>query len=278
MSKTRFDNKPTTMRSNFKVPTLPNDPTRPKPIGNLSSFQRQLAEEEVGSTIDNKGFDDNFFEFENGQEYWIFDKQEDAEKKALEQENDLLDSEPSIATDIADRFPEEGFLFITPTDRNALANDLAENRSEGISDQLREDLVGDVEDQIQNEIEKNPKRFGLTSKDVEDESAEWRDVFDKESDEELEKQIDEKLEEKRDEVFREIEKKLEDDPVDFLVEEEGLFTKEDLPKQNFIRLSVEKIAQFVIDTDGVAPTLASYDGDEKFVEKKGVELYMYRAN
>jgi len=278
MSKTRFENKPSKMRSNFKVPTLPNDPTRPKPIGNLSSFQRQLAEDEIGSTIDNKGFDDNFFEFENGDEYWIFDKQEDARAKALEQENDLLESETSIAVDIADRFPNEGFLSITETDRNMLSNELADFRTEGITDELRDELIGDVEDQIQEEIEKNPKRFGLTKKDVEDESGEWRDVFDKESDEELEKQIDEQKEKRRDDLVDEIRDKLKNDPVDFLVEEEGLFTKENLQEQNFIRLDVEKIAEFVIDTDGVAPTLATYDGNEKFIEKKGVELYMYRAN
>ena len=277
-SKTRFNKKSTMTKSRFKVPTLPNDPTRPHPIGNLSSFQRQLAEEEVGSTIKNKGFDDNFFEFENGQEYWIFDKQEDARAKALEQENDLLDSESSIAVDIAERFPEEGFLFITETDRNMLSSELAESRTEGLTDELREELVDGVEEQIKDEIEGNPKKFGLTDKDVKDESSGFSDVFDKEVDEELEKQIDEKKDKKLEEVTDEIRDKLENDPVDFLVEEEGLFSKEDLQEQNFIRLDIEKISEFVIDTDGVAPTLATYDGNEKFVEKKGVELYMYRAN
>jgi len=201
---------------------FPNDKPQPDPIGNISSTERWLAEKEVDSMIDEVGFDDNLFEFENKQEWWIFDKFEDAKEKAVDQERNLLESEESIVSDIAQRFPNEDFVFITETDQRIIANDESES-------------------QAQSE--------GLTDSE-------------------------------RDTRTEEIAEKLDSNPVDYFVNEQRTFTVESLLEQSFIRKDIDKMAEFVVQTDGVGHTLASYDGNEKIIkDKKGNErLYLYRAN
>lgn len=201
---------------------FPNDNPQPDPIGNISSTERWLAEKEVDSMIDEVGFDDNLFEFENKQEWWIFDKFEDAKEKAIDQERNLLESEESIVSDLAQRFPNEGFVFITETDRRIISNEDSDSiaRNDGLSDSQRDELTDVIAD------------------------------------------------------------KLESDPVDYFVNERGTHTTENLLNESFIRKDIDKMAEFVVKTDGVGHTLASYDGNEKIVkDKKGDErLYLYRAN
>jgi len=139
----------------------------------------------------------------------------------LDQEKDLLETNESIIDDIANRFPNEDFVFITDTDKRIISAEEADFQAQG------EGLSEDERDRLSDEIE-------------------------------------EKLE----------------SPIDYFVNERGTFTVESLLQQNFIRKDVDKMAEFVVETDGVAHTLASYDGNEKVVkDRKGKErLYMYRAN
>lgn len=243
---------------------FPNDPPQPDPVGNLSSTEVMLAQKEVDSEIDNVGFDDNLFEFENGNEWWIFTKEDDARQRAVQQETDLLETEESIASDLALRFPEEEFVFITDIDRRLLAQDLV--------DSLRESSEDDAEKLAREQLEDDFAEFGLTEKDVDEES----DKFE----EELEKIKERRLDELESNEIDNIELRLKEDPIEYLVNEQGLFSKEDLLKQNFIRTDIDKMAEFVIDSDGVANTLAGFDGNEIVVnDKDGKErLYMYRAN
>jgi len=200
---------------------FPNDKPQQDPIGELSSTERMLAEKEVDSEIEDVGFDDNLYEFSNSNEWWIFDSFEDAKEKAIDQERDLLETNESIIDDIANRFPNEDFVFITETDKRIISAEEADFQAEG------EGLSEDERDRLSDEIEEK-----LSS------------------------------------------------PIDYFVNERGSFTVEDLLQQNFIRKDVDKMAEFVVETDGVAHTLASYDGNEKVVkDRKGKErLYMYRAN
>jgi len=257
--------------SGTRVPKT-TKPRIPDEIGDLTGEQRLVAEKQVDSEII-KSFEgqtgENLYEFDNGEEWYIFDSFEDAEREAIEQVRQDVENEPEIFS--------EGFLddhiTISETDRNIIAGEEADNQTEGLSDQLRDELIGDIESQFEDEIEKNPKKFGLTDKDVEDKSDEYTDVFDKEVDEELEKQIDEKVEQKRDELVDEIRDKLKN-PIDYFVEEQGIFSKEDLLKQSFISVDEDSASKEAVSVDGVAHFLARYDGSE--IEADG--LFMYRTN
>jgi len=60
-----------------------------------------------------------------------------------------------------------------------------------------------------------------------------------------------------DEMYKALE-----DPINYFVDEQGIYTIEDLMKQSFIRIDVDRAAQDAIDTDGVAHFLDGYDNEE----------------
>lgn len=239
---------------------FPNDPPQPDPIGNLSSTEVMLAQKEVDSVIDNVGFDDSLFEFENGNEWWIFTDFGKARNRALEQERDLLETEETIAGDLAKRFPNEEFVFITDTDKRIISG---EQGDFAVEDRDLEELKRMAEDFNV----KIPSNLQTPMGSIQD-------------DEEVDENILERFREDiASAIADDVEERL-DNPVQYFVEDEGLFTNEQLLEQNFIRTDIDKMAEFVIDSDGVANTLAGYDGNEIVVnDKDGKErLYMYRAN
>ena len=243
---------------------FPNDAPQPDSIGNISSTERMLAEVEVDSQIDEVGFDDNLYEFENGNEWWIFTNSDDARKRAIQQEEDLLESEGQIASDLARRFPEEEFIFITETDKRMIAQDL--------TDSLEDSLQDDAEKLAREQLDDDFKEFDLTQNDVDEESKKFED--------ELENIKKRRLQELIDTESDEIERKLNEDAIGYLVDDQGLYSHEDLLKQSFIRTDIEKMAEFVVDTDGIGNTLSGYDGKEVVVRDKDNKerLYMYRSN
>src|SRR3972149_875317 len=251
----------------------------PDPIGDITGIQRKLVEDEIGSPIESvtDGFTgDNLFTFENGEEWFIFDSFENAEKEAQASVRNDLEQEPDLFNkDFLDQHQ-----YISETDRRMIAQDLAESRMEGATDELRDEISSDVEDQVRDEIKGNPKKFGLNEQDIEDESDEYTDVFDKEVDEELERQLDEKMDDKRSEIIDEIEEKLEDNPRAYLVNEEGLYSDEDYSKLDYLQLDIDDATEDAVSEDGVAHFLAQYDGDEKNVRSKDgkIDLYLYRRN
>lgn len=66
----------------------------------------------------------------------------------------------------------------------------------------------------------------------------------------------EQLEQKRAE---EIQEKL-DNPFEYFVEERGLYTQEELGRQDFTRMDIQEAAEDAVETDGVGHFLDVYDG------------------
>jgi len=236
---------------------FPNDAPQADPIGNISSTERMLAEAEVDSKIDEIGFDDNLYEFENGQEWWIFTDFDKARDRAVEQEKDLLETEEEIAGDLAKRFPEEEFVFITETDKRIIS---AEQGDFAVEDRDVGELISMADD---NKVKVNDKLI--------DQFSEGEDP-----DEDL---VDELREDVSGAISDDIEERL-DNPIQYFVDDEGIYNNEQLLEQSFIRTDIEKMSEFVVDTDGVGHTLAGYDGNEIVVNDKDNKerLYMYRAN
>ncbi len=73
----------------------------------------------------------------------------------------------------------------------------------------------------------------------------------------------------------EIADKIENDPIGYFCDELGLYTEEELMKQNFIMIDTDRLFKDAIDQDGRGHFISSYDGDE-------IELpcgaYAYRIN
>lgn len=87
--------------------------------------------------------------------------------------------------------------------------------------------------------------------------------------------IDEAREELAEKMQDDIEQELKSDPIGYLVEDQGIYTLEELMKANFIQIDVQEAAVDSIRADGAAHFLAGYDGEENESENG---LYYYRTN
>jgi len=236
---------------------FPNDNPRPNPIGNLSSTERVLVEKEINSKIEDVGFNDNFFEFENGEEWWVFDSIDNAEKRAVEEEQQFLEESKETVQSLVDRFRDPDFLFITETDKRIISGEQGDFA---------------VEDRDLEELKQMADNFGVkVPPNLQTPMGSIQD--DEEIDEKI---LDRFREDVASAIGDDIEKRL-DDPVQYFVEDEGLFNFEQLLERPFIRVDEEAIAKFVVDSDGIGSILARED-EEKEISKNGKTLFLFRAS
>ena len=195
------------------------------------------------------GFDTEGMKLEVGSEEWIgFKTSDQAKQYALEVVKQDLELEPGIFS--------QDFLMqhttVSDTDARMLASDMADNDVDSMDD-----------DEVVEQADKSDEL-----EEIEDDITELEDQDepDEKKIEDLEKKkqelIDAAKEEVRSEKQDEYEKEIKKDPVKFFVDERGIYTKEELFKQNFMSLNVDKAAEDAVDTDGVEHFLASYDGNE----------------
>ncbi len=189
---------------------------------------------------------DNEFVAESGNtEYRVFRTYSDAERVAEEYVKDMLDDDPeNFSSDWL-----SNHLYVSDTDKRIIAGEEADNQIENM----------DEEDIIQ--------RSGDHS------VSDWED---EEDEDKKEKMLEESKETLHDEIYNEWYKGLDKDPIGFLVDDQGLYSKEDALKQSFIQIDTNKAAADAVETDGVAHFLSSYDG--KQIEDFGNTYVAYRTN
>ena len=105
-----------------------------------------------------------------------------------------------------------------------------------------------IEDELQSAVENDPTGAGMN--------------------------IEDEIEDRLDDMRNEYERKLSDDPKDFLVNELGYYSEEDFFKQSFVDYDLDRMFDESIDVDGIAHTLAAYDGEEITVD----DYHIYRWN
>lgn len=227
------------------------------PIGDLDVNQRAKVEKFVDSKITKifeEGFDSKIYEFEDGQEWLIFESFEDAEREARLRVKDDIESEPEIFNQ---DFLQQ-YVMISETDKNLIA---------------REDADSQTEDRDLDELKDEAERFDIEFEDPEDKLDEDDPDYDEKL-EEANSVLESKLrEEVSDKIAEDILPQL-DDPIQFFVEDQGMYSREDLLKASFIQIDEDKASEAAVDEDGVAHFLSTYDGEE--VELDG--LFMYRRN
>jgi len=191
----------------------------------------------------------------DGTEYNIIESEDEAEGIALELVKQDLEDEPSIFT----QSWLQGFMKISNTDRRIIANEEADMRTEDMTDEEIVDFAG-LDDEM-SELEDRKAELEDTISELEDadDKTAYQDEIDVIEDE-ISDLIDKAKEEAHDKVYEEWYKGLAD-PVDFLVEEQGIYSIEDLMKQSFIMIDIDEAAQDTIDTDGWAHFLSRYDGN-----------------
>lgn len=267
----------------------------------------------------------------NRETQWIvFDKEENAEKLALDKVTQDLEDEPETFN--IDFIKE--YLYLTNTDQRLIAQEDADFRIEDrdvdeIVDMVdKESEYSDMQEELeelQNELDEiqsfyddesnydemldeiytgddipgefqNEYRYYSQYLAIEDPTAyrvghaDWSGTEGADKIEELERSIQEKkkeienwieeiTEELRDKFYDEIYEALED-PIQYFVHEQGIYSVEDLLSQNFININIEEAAQAAIDEDGVAHFLDGYDGQEEEITdpKTKATFYAYGTN
>lgn len=228
-----------TDRADKVIDKVDNEPTR---IGGLSPSQRKLVEKKVDSEIEgvvdgNYGYG-KIFQFDNNEEWYIFDSEKHAEDTAIDLVKEELGDEPEIFNqDWLDNFME-----VSDTDARLLARDFADS------------LVDDRElDELQDVANSFEVPF---------------------SDDDKEDELREKISDK---VADDYEEKIKDNFKDFICNDEGLCTEEDFFKDygKWLHIDIDSASEDAIATDGIAHFLAGYDGEEVELSDGTV---MYRTN
>lgn len=230
-------------------------------------------------------------------EFMLFKDSDEAERFAIAQVKNDLDSDPSMfSQDWLDEF-----LTISDTDRRIMAQEQADFYVDDLDDdrvleevdkkderdELQErldDLDSKMEsydeelEELQDELDGNPDRERMNEiKERISEINHERNVDDaerKKLNKELEVIVDEARETLKERIFNQWEEGLKN-PISFLVDDQGLYTREDLLKANFISIDTDEAAKDAVRVDGVAHFLATYDGDETELPSGAVA---YRTN
>ena len=235
-----------------------------------SNIDKKLVEKEVGSEITDESDGDNragstgiIFEFDNGEEWLVFPSYDDAEYAATDSVKDDLDSDPEMFS--GDWL--NNFIYVTDTDRRIIAGEEADNLADNMSE---EELI--EEEGFEDEYEElTEEEDDLLVKKENTPAEEKRlEEIEKEKNEIITTSRDSFISSKYDEIYDSLK-----DPVDYFVEEQGIYTKEELFEQSFISIDTTEAAEDAIQTDGVAHFLSSYDGEEVELDNGNV---MYRTN
>lgn len=166
----------------------------------------------------------------DGTEYNVIESEDEAERIALEMVKENLEQEPELFNQ--DWLQQH--ITITPTDKRVLSNDLADSDVANMSDDEIIQVAG-LEDEYEaaDEAGDEDKKEALLTQAKDDVRSTRSD---------------------------EIEKEL-DDPLQYFVNDQGMYSREDLLKASFISIDIEAAAEDAVQTDGWAHFLSLYDGN-----------------
>ena len=180
--------------------------------------------------------------FDDGTEYLVFDNEDSAREQAKQSMQDLFDD---IGIEGWNQDFARNYYRINPGDIRFLVDDMVEAERDAIEEEIQDRMSSPSWEE-----------------DEETQDMDLGDVFNNE--------VEERLADMR----KDYEEKLEDDPKDFLVNELGYYSEEDFFKQSFVSYDLDRMFNESIDVDGIAHTLATYDGEELVLDG----YYFYRHN
>ncbi len=217
----------------------------------------RLAEKEIGTKLEKvedygQGGLGTFI-FDDGSEYLTFEALDDAERAAVNQVKEDLNENPEMFT------PDwlRDYISMSETDRNITsgeeADDYVDNQM-GEDELIREAGLKEAWDELdveKIELEEQRELFSTTDFD------EKMDNIQEKMDTIAEKAKEDVRSSKREEIYDALE-----DPVQYFVEDHGMYTLEQLMKSNIVHIDIKEAAQGAVDTDGIAHFLATYDGNQ----------------
>lgn len=248
----------------------------------LSDYNRGKSPFEYGYSFEGEGAN-------NRESEWVvFTSEDDAYNEAYQEVKQDLEIEPEI-------FNQDwlsNFIMISETDKRIMAGEEADYYLEDLSDEEKleeanlaqdylnfEDQIEEINnkiDELDNEMSETEDQ--ITQSKLTDEiiglQSEITDL-----EEEKEKLVQEAEETIRDERYNYIKDAL-DDPIEYFVNETGIYSKEDLFKTNFVQLDIEKATEEALNVDGTDHFLDRYDGgvEEITDPETGNTFYAYGTN
>lgn len=207
----------------------------------------ELAEEIKGSLDWESGRYSSFGKagkFEaDGTEYNIIENEDEADRIAIEQTKESIENEPELFN--KDALGEH--ITIDETTRRQIALDDVDSRRSDFEYDIQKGKYKDVFDSVdkyKDEYEALQERLD-NDEDVEGE---------------IEALAKKAIDEWGDEKVDEIEEALKD-PVQYFVHDQGIYTEEELMKQNFISIDADAASKEFVQIDGWAHFLSHYDGN-----------------
>jgi len=216
----------------------------------LDKFENEFGQ--VTNSNSESNFGVGFYNITSGdKQFMVFDTYEDAERYAIGQVREDLESDP----DMFNQDWLQDYYTITDTDRRMLANDLTDFDL----DMADTELLENFEDEVDNFVTENSDRLTKIELDEDDKKGA-----------ELRSEFRDYIQEKRyDEHYKELE-----NPKKHLVDYLGLYSEKDYYKQKFLSLDIDSASEDAVETDGIAHFLARYDGREKIIDGH----FIYRTN
>lgn len=204
------------------------------------------ADDVTEFTEGHRYYDADYY-LEAGNEEWIgYKSGKNAVRAAEDYVREQLEDEPELFT----QSWLQNFIYVTDTDVRLIASDEADAYLDGMDDQELIDMAGNEDSywELQEEYdeaegENDSRRMKAVQKQMED-------------------MVEESREELHDDRYEYVKRMLDSDPAEYFIDELGAYDREDLLKQNFIRIDVDRAAKDAINTDGVAHFLAHYDHNE----------------
>lgn len=228
------------------------------PLSVLEEFIEK--EGEITRTFDNENFgaDVMFVQADSKQEFGIAKDEDAAIEMAESQVRDDLEEMP-------ENFNQDwlqGFVYVSDTDKRLMASEAADNELTNLDDEDILDRAGDDFEARWNELQDLKESAEEAQKQTEDTtyaSELGQKIVDFESKQaEIVEEAKEKL---HDEIYNEWYNGLDEDPVHFLSDEQGYFSREEALKQSYIQIDVDEAAKDAVSTDGAGHFLSSYDGE-----------------
>lgn len=165
----------------------------------------------------------------DGEEFNLIENQDKFRDVALKYVKDMLDNEP-------ESFNQsfiQNHVYITDTDRGIIADEEATARYEDMRDR-----------EIEEEYYRKHKEL----------------ILEDDHDEDSDPDYDAMRESLSSDYAEDIEESLKD-PIGYFVDEQGIYTIEELLNSSFIRIDTDEAAEAAVDEDGEAHFLSHYDGN-----------------
>ena len=259
----------------------------------------EIQEAVDAKMLENEPFDEmrgKIYQFDDNTQWLIFKDYDTAEYEAKKYVREMLENEPEM-------FSKEwlqNYIIMSDADKRMFADQDATNYA---YDQLSEDEAMEKagSDEKYDEFQESIDSLESEVKDLEEVKAELEstieemedtdsDIISKVTDIEsaisakfdevhiLEKKQEalpdearEKIQEdKYDEIYEEL-----DDPIQYFVEDQGIYTIEELMDSTIVSINIDEAARNAVDDDGIAHFFATYDGNEIGTDSG---MMMYRTN